>query len=96
MKFGEALEALRAGKRITRRYWTGVKGKRGERWLILVPGSKFKIQREPWLTAIGEGKEMVYHDHIDSVVTGSGKYPHASQWTPLHSDLMAEDWEVIE
>ena len=60
MNFGQAIEALKAGKRVSRAGWNG-KGM----FLFLVPGSQFKVNREPLLSIMGEGVVVDYHAHVD-------------------------------
>ena len=55
MNFGEALEALKLGKKVTRAGWNG-KGM----FLFLVPGSTFQVNRPPLLGIYPEGTEINY------------------------------------
>ena len=51
MNFGQALEALKEGKRVARTGWNG-KGM----FLFLVAGSNFVVNREPLLSIMGGGR----------------------------------------
>lgn len=85
--FGEAIEALKQGKKVTRTGWNGK-----EMFLYLVQGSKFKVNREPLLSIYQEGTEITYRPHID-LKTADGSI---ATWSPSGSDALAEDWIIIE
>lgn len=85
--FGWVLEGLiEEGKRFRRAGWNG-KGM----FIFLVDASRFKVNREPLMSILGEGTEVSYHAHID-LKSASGEI---CMWTPSIADLMATDWEVI-
>jgi hypothetical protein len=86
MNFSAALEALKDGKRIARSGWNG-KGM----FLFLVPGSNFKVNREPLLSIMGEGAEVTYRPHID-MKDAEGK---VVPWLASQTDILANDWEVV-
>lgn len=87
MNFGEALTAIKAGKRVARAGWNG-KGM----FLFLVPGSTFTVNREPLLSIMGEGTQVQYHAHIDMKTAQGYVVPRlASQ-----ADLLSEDWEIVD
>lgn len=86
MNFGEALAAIKAGKRVARAGWNG-KGM----FLFLVPGSTFTVNREPLLSIMGEGTQVQYHAHID-MKTAQG---YVVPWLASQADLLSEDWEVV-
>lgn len=84
--FSAALTQLRGGGRVRRREWPeGM-------FLYLVPGSTFKVSREPLLSILGEGQEVSYAQHIDI----SWKLPDgrlkSSVWEPAQYELLAIDW----
>lgn len=87
MNFGEALAAIKAGKRIARAGWNG-KGM----FLFLVPGSTFTVNREPLLSIMGEGTQVQYHAHID-MKTAQG---YVVPWLASQADLLSEDWEIVD
>lgn len=86
--FGAALYMLRTGGRVRRKCW-----ERGI-FLYLVPGSTFKVSREPLLSILGEGTEVSYTQHIDI----SWKLPDgrlkSSVWGSAQYELLAVDWEA--
>jgi len=87
MNFSEALVAVKNGRLISRAGWNG-KGM----FLFLVPGSTFKVSREPLLGILGEGTEVRYHAHIDMKTADGQVVP----WLASQTDLLAEDWGVLE
>lgn len=87
MNFGEALAAIKAGKRVARVGWNG-KGM----FLSLVPGSTFTVNRESLLSIMGEGTQVQYHAHID-MKTAQG---YVVPWLASQADLLSEDWEIVD
>lgn len=85
MNFSDALNHIKAGHRVQRSGWNG-KGM----FLFLVPGSVFKVNREPLLSMMGEGTEVQYHAHID-MKTAQG---YIVPWLASQADLLADDWEI--
>ncbi len=86
MNFSDALNDLKAGKRLQRSGWNG-KGM----FVFLVPGSTFKVNREPLLSIMGEGAEVTYCPHID-MKTADGK---VVPWLASQTDIMADDWAIL-
>lgn len=83
--FSEALRLIKGGARVRRVGWNG-KGM----FIFLVPGSVFKVNREPLLSILGEGTEVNYHGHIDLKTADGQIVP----WLASQSDLLDEDWEL--
>lgn len=95
MRFGEALLALLAHKRVTRRAWST-----GTRWLVLVPGSNITITEDrPLGIAAPEliGTTGVqYGAHIDIVTNSTEGYGLTiAPWCAPSGDLLANDWLII-
>ena len=86
MNFGDALVLLKQGRRVARLGWNG-KGM----FLFLVPGSTFRVNREPLLSIMGEGAEVQYHAHID-MKTAQG---YVVPWLASQADMLAEDWVEV-
>lgn len=86
MNFSEALDAIKAGRRVARSGWNG-KGM----FVFLVPGSVFKVNREPLLSILGEGTEVRYHGHIDMRTADGMIVP----WLASQTDLLADDWQTV-
>lgn len=83
MPFGLAIEALKKGLKVARAGWNG-KG----RFLFLVPGSTFQVNRPPLLGIYPEGTTINYCPHID-MKTAEGK---VVPWLASQTDMLAEDW----
>lgn len=86
MNFGQALEALKDGKKVSRDGWNG-KGM----FVFLVPGSEFKVNRPPLLGIYTEGTDIKYHAHIDMKTADDQIVP----WLASQTDVLAEDWGVV-
>jgi len=86
MNFSEALARIKEGRRVTRAGWNG-----RDMFVFLVPGSVFKVNREPLLSILGEGTEVKYHGHID-MKTAQG---YIVPWLASQADLLSEDWETV-
>jgi len=85
MNFGQAIEAMKAGQKVSRAVWNGK-----DMFLFLVPGSAFKVNRAPLLGIYPEGTEITYCPHID-MRTADGKIV---PWLASPTDMLAEDWSV--
>ncbi len=86
MNFGQAIESLKDGKRVSRSGWNG-KGM----FLFLVNGSNFIVNREPLLSIMGEGAVVTYRPHID-MKDAEGK---VVPWLASQTDMLAEDWDIV-
>lgn len=86
MNFGQALESLKLGEKVSREGWNGK-----SMFLFLVKGSTFKVNRPPLLGIYPEGTEIKYHAHID-MRTASGEIV---PWLCSQTDMLAEDWNVV-
>jgi len=86
MNFSEALNEIKAGKRVSRSGWNG-KGM----FIFLVNGSNFVTNREPLLSILGEGAEVTYQPHVDMFTADGTIVP----WLISQLDMMADDWEVV-
>jgi hypothetical protein len=87
MNFGDALAAVKDGKRVRRSGWNGK-----DMFIFLVAGSRFKVNRPPLLGIYPEGTEIKYHAHID-MKTAQG---YVVPWLASQADLLDEDWELAE
>ena len=86
MNFGDVIAGLKSGRRFAREGWNG-KGM----FVFLVPGSTFRVNREPLLSILGEGAEVQYHAHID-MRTAQG---YVVPWLASQADMLAEDWQEV-
>jgi len=83
MNFGQAIEVLKTGNKVTRVGWNGK-----DMFLFLVQGSQFKVNRPPLLGIYSEGTEINYRPHIDMKTVNGEIVP----WVASQSDLLEEDW----
>lgn len=92
MNFGQAIEALKSGERVSRAGWNG-KGM----WLVLVPGTPAAQLRDgtPYKTATGLD-ECEILPHIDMwTINASGRRAMLPGWLASQSDMLADDWQVV-
>ena len=87
MNFSNALELIKDGKKVSRTGWNG-KGM----FIFLVSGSQFKVDRKPLLGIYPEGTEIDYRPHVDMRTADNQIVP----WFCTQSDMLADDWEVVE
>lgn len=87
LTFGDALQMLKAGKKVARTGWNG-KGM----FVYLVQGSTFAVNRPPLLGIYAEGTTINYNAHIDI----KGADGSVSTWVPSIGDCLATDWQVVE
>ena len=85
--FGQALDALVAGKQVARAGWNGK-----NMYLYLVPGSTFRVDREPLNRMLPGGATVEYRPHID-MRTAQGDFV---PWVASQTDLLANDWCVVD
>lgn len=93
MDFGTALLAIKRGYKVARKGWNG-KGM----WLILVPGQKAVQLKEgtPYHAALGPVETEIL-PHIDMwTVNAEGRRAMLPGWLASQSDMLAEDWEIVE
>jgi len=83
LPFGEALAALKCGRRVAREGWNG-KGL----WLYFVPAATYNAMTDAARDHIGD---VVPYNAYLALVSG-GK---VSTWAPSINDALAEDWFVL-
>lgn len=95
MDFGKALEALKQGKKVTRRGWNG---KGMYLWLLQETDVKKEWCRdERLLECFGDSDtlhclgsiRMYTHD-------SSGRTAVLTGWLASQSDMLSEDWEILD
>ena len=92
MNFGQALDALKAGKKVARQVWNG----RGM-WLILVPGTPHAKLGDgtPYKVALGQD-ECEILPHIDMwTINASGRKAMLPGWLASQTDMLSDDWEEV-
>ena len=103
MNFGDAIEAAKAGKRIQRAGWNG-KGM----WVGYTPDSVLEADLESWppkfsagrlkgaakLYAEAEGVTKIHiRGHLDMRAADGSL---AVGWLASQTDMLADDWSVVE
>lgn len=90
VNFGEAIEALKQGKKTYRKCWPG------DAFLWLKPAAKVKAEwcKDPLLKDIAEknGGTIDAQGTICAHINGQ----IVSGFTPSQEDMLAEDWIIIE
>lgn len=86
MDFGDALLALKEGKRLAREGWNG----RGL-FVYLVPPASYAVQTGAAMAHFGSGAMIPYNAYfaiknVDDTV---------STWVPSVNDCLAEDWHTL-
>lgn len=92
MTFGQAIEAMKAGQKVTRAGWNG-KGM----WLVLVPGTPV-VHPKPD-TPYGKAgiAECEILPHIDMWTTNAqGRRAMLPGWLASQTDMLSEDWEIVK
>jgi hypothetical protein len=92
MKFGDAIEALKAGARVARQGWNG-KGM----YLWLLPAATVKAEwcREAHLKEKAEsnGGEI---ECLGSIRMFTADKKVLTGWLASQTDMLAEDWMIVE
>lgn len=91
MNFGEAIAALKEGKKVARQGWNG-KGM----YLWLMPAAKVKAEwcKEPHLKALAEenGGEI---EALGSIRMLTADKKILTGWLASQTDILSEDWMII-
>ena len=85
--YSVALGMLKDGACVARSGWNGK-----DMFIFLVPGSVFKVNRQPLLGIFPAGTEIRYHAHIDMRTADGMIVP----WLCSQTDALAEDWGTVE
>ena len=95
MNFGQAIEALKEGKKVTRKGWNG-KGM----YLWLLPECVVKkewCRDERLIECMGEADETLCLGSIRMFTHDStGRKAVLTGWLASQSDMLANDWEIVE
>lgn len=91
MNFGQAIEALKAGKRVARRGWNG---KGMYLWLLAATVVKSEWCREAHLKAVAEanGGEI---SCLGSIRMMTAQKEVLTGWLASQTDMLAEDWKIV-
>lgn len=93
MDFGDAIRALKDGKKVARQGWNG-KGM----WIMLVPGTPDAELRKgtPYHSAL-EADRCEILPHIDMwTVNAHGRRAMLPGWLASQTDMLCEDWVIVE
>jgi hypothetical protein len=85
LNFETALSIVKGGGKVGRKDWKNAK------YVFLVDGSKFQINRAPLNKIFPDGTEVEYRPHIDCV----GSDDSVGVWAPSMVDILSEDWYQI-
>lgn len=97
LTFGQAIEALKIGKRVTRAGWNG-KGM----YLWLLPETVVPVEsiKEPHLKEIAEASETKEVHCLPSIqmytTNAHGRKAVLMGWLASQTDMLSEDWCIIE
>lgn len=90
--FGQAIEALKQGKKVTRKGWNGK-----SMFLWLKPAAKIKSEWCKDLVlkglADGNGGEL---DALGTICMFTAQKQVLTGWLASQSDMLSEDWIVLE
>lgn len=86
LNFGQALDAIKAGKRIARTGWNG-KGM----FVYLVPPASYPVQTGAAKAHFGEGAMVPYNAYM-AIKNVDGT---VSTWVPSVNDCLAMDWGIV-
>lgn len=98
LNFGAAIEAIKAGRRVSRKGWNG-KGM----FLFLLPAGTVptKVIHDPALRAVIE--EQVGGDTFEALgsirmwtTNSEGRWAVLTGWLASQTDMLSEDWEILE
>lgn len=91
MNFGQAIEALKEGKKVSREGWNG-KGM----FLWLKPAARIKAEwcKDPLLKELAEanGGEI---DALGTICMFTADKKILSGWLASQTDMLSEDWQLV-
>jgi hypothetical protein len=87
MNFGEAIIALKQGKKVARKGWNG-KGM----FLYLVSEGSYPVKMDAAKSIADENGKVKYGPYVALKAANGSVYP----WNASQADMLSEDWEVVE
>lgn len=87
MNFGEAIEALKLGKKVCRRGWNG-KGM----FLYLVSAGSYPVKMDAAKSIADENGNVNYGPYVALKAANGSVYP----WNASQADMLSNDWEVVK
>ena len=96
MNFGQAVEALKEGKLVTREGWNGkglfvMKQIPAEIGLDIIPKMQ-SVQESAKKVLVSRGTTLKYENQM-LIIKPNGT---ADSWVPSSSDVFAEDWVILD
>ena len=92
LNFGDAIKALKEGKKVARKGWNGK-----NMWLWLKPAAIIKVERckDPMLKEIvdANGGEA---EALGTICMKTSDNKILTGWLASQTDMLCEDWMVIE
>jgi hypothetical protein len=86
MNFGQAVEALKNGKRVARKGWNGQ-----GMFLYLIKSTELQSGLE-----YGYGEYEGEPQFVDTVCMRTAQNTLVVGWLASQTDILAEDWEVLD
>ena len=86
MNFGKAIEALKQGKKVTRKGWNGKK-----MFLYYVPEGLYPARTDAAKSIADENGKVQYGPYI-AMKTAQG---NVVPWLASQTDMLSEDWEIV-
>lgn len=86
MNFGEAIEALKQGKKVTRKGWNGKK-----MFLYYVPSGRYDAMTDAAKTIADKDGKVDYGPYI-AMKTAQG---NVVPWLASQTDMLGEDWMIV-
>jgi hypothetical protein len=92
MNFGQAIEALKAGKKVSRAGWNGK-----SMYLWLMPAAVVPAEwcKEPHLKQLAEENGGSV-EALGTIRMRTADKKVLTGWLASQSDMLAEDWQVVE
>jgi hypothetical protein len=92
VNFGIALEAVKQGKKASRLGWNGA-----NMFAMYSPGSTKPLKSEDWFSPVmkeytKDGKEL----NVRPSLLLKTAQEDVAYWTPSCSDILAEDWVILD
>ena len=92
LNFGDAIKALKEGKKVTRKGWNGK-----NIWLWLKPATTIKAEwcKDPMLKEIvdANGGEA---EALGTICMKTADNKIITRWLASQTDMLCEDWMVVE
>lgn len=86
MNFGQALELLKEGKKVARKGWNG-----SGMFTYIVPANAYPANTDAAKSHFGDS--LVPYRAYFALKTAQND---VATWVPSGSDILSEDWEVVE